>query len=113
MKYKISKSLNGDEIIYLARVGKQQKLVMRADSEAKLVKLMAESAKQFDDELAAKEAAKVAKAEPAPKKGKKLGVLWKPGKLLQDQTLVEAEKVEAEKTTPAKKPLVSKVEDLN
>ena len=80
-KYKISRSLNGDKIVYLARVGKQQTLVMRANSEAQLIRLMATEAKRLDEEALAQEETRKAKLAQANQKKRKLG-LWKPGRFV-------------------------------
>ncbi len=87
-KYQISKTINGNSIVYLARAGKQKQLMMRADSEEKLVKLMAAEATKIEkaeQELAEKNAlaekAKLASSTP----GKKKVGLWSPGKFVAKQ----------------------------
>lgn len=79
-KYQISKSLNGDEVVYLARVGKQKKLVMRASSEKDLITRMEAEAKRFDEKIKAEKAAQL-ESEVEENTGKKIG-LWKPGKMV-------------------------------
>jgi hypothetical protein len=79
-KYSISKSRNGNKITYLARVGKQNELIGRANSRKELESLMNELSEQFEVELEAKKNPKVSGEEELKKKsgGKKLP-LWKPG----------------------------------
>jgi|GEM_PF-2577093 len=92
--YRISQSLNGDEIVYLARFGKQKELIGRASSEEKLVAMMVEEAKKIDDEIAAQKEAAIAATETAiesKKKKKGLGLLWEPGSLLKDKKVVADE----------------------
>jgi len=92
--YRISQSLNGDEIVYLARFGKQKELIGRASSEEKLVAMMVEEAKKIEDALAAQKEAAIAATETSmesKKKKKSLGLLWEPGSLIKDKKVAADE----------------------
>ncbi len=95
-KYQISKTLNGKDIVYLARIGKQKKLVMRAGSEEQLVKLMEAESKKIDQkatELRKAQAEKVTQ-ELLKSPKKKIG-LWKPGKLVSSENNPDASNSDA------------------
>lgn len=92
-KYKISRSLNGDKIIYLARSGKHQQVVGRADTEAELKAMMVEEAKKVKEAFQAEVAKLTEEKTEAPKK--KLG-LWKPGGALKKTSKTDSSTNESE-----------------
>ncbi len=107
-RYYISQSLNGDQIVFLARYGKQKELIGRASSESKLVEMMNQEAQRVDDEVVAKQKALQTTAldteessRPAKKKKKGLGVLWEPGSMIKKETDVVENETDVEIPTEA------------
>lgn len=84
-KYDISQSLNGDKIVYLARIGKQKQLIGRADTKKKLIELMEAEAKRVDAEEAEKIKQLALEQESTPPSSSKKIGLWKAGGLLKNQ----------------------------
>lgn len=104
-KYKITKSLKGEDIVYIARAGKQKKVIGRASSEAELIKMMADAAKKYDEETAAIETDGTESSSDASKKdGKKLK-LWKAGGLVDKvkEATKPATKKSSSKSSSSKK----------
>jgi hypothetical protein len=103
-RYKISKNLTGVTINYVARAGKSKKKVGVANTEAELIKQMAELAKKKDNQFIAKmqaEEAAAAAAEAESTSGKKVP-LWKSGGLVSKVTDAATNIVNKPKTSSSK-----------
>jgi hypothetical protein len=90
-RYKISRSLNGIKIVFLARaVGKRKSVIGRANTEKELIKQMKEGAKRVEAEILAVAEAREARVKKAEEKTKKKLGLWKAGGAVSKKKIASA-----------------------